>query len=365
MPRDKMLRLGSFGIPAWRTHILEKYHILLYNFTAQIGHGSTNLDMEGYFPMTDTQPATARQTTTMTDVGFTEQVIIVTGAGGGLGRAHAIELAHHGARVVVNDLGVNKDGTGSSNTPAEDTVKMILELGGEAVIDTNSVATIEGGAAIVQTAIDAFGRIDGVVNNAGILRDGMFHNASMQDINDVLGVHLPGMFHVTHAAWPHMREQGFGRVVFTTSASGMFGNAGQVNYGAAKMGLVGAMRALSQEGARKGIFVNAIAPVGDTRMTQGLGFPDELMAMVGPETVSPIVTALMSPACTVTGRIFSIVGPHIREAKMVETTGWTSPEPITPISFLEHIEKIGEDSHLAAHGSMNEEVMAGAAAIMG
>jgi len=317
--------------------------------------------------MSDTQTAAARQTTTrtITDLGFTDHVVIVTGAGRGLGRAHALELARHGARVVVNDLGVNKDGTGDDKDPALAVVDEIIAAGGEAVADTNSVATIEGGMALVQTALDTFGRIDGVVNNAGILRDGMFHNATMDDINAVLGVHLHGAFHVTRAAWEHMRDQGFGRVVFTTSASGMFGNAGQANYGAAKMGLVGAMRALSLEGSRKGILVNAIAPVGDTRMTQGLGFPDELMSMVGPETVAPIVTALMSPQCSVSGRIFSIVGPHVREAKMVETTGWTSENPITPTSFLEHIEEIGEDSHLTPHDNMTEEVMSGAATILG
>ena len=185
----------------------------------------------------------------MSDLGYDGKVAIITGAGGGLGRQHALLLAGRGALVVVNDLGGSIDGTGESTSAAERVVEEIRAAGGEAVADHNSVATPEGGAAIVQTAVDSFGRVDIVVNNAGILRDKSFNNMGPDLLGPVLDVHLAGAFYVTQPAWLHMREQGYGRIVSTSSAAGIFGNFGQTNYGAAKMGLVGFSRVLAVEGA--------------------------------------------------------------------------------------------------------------------
>jgi NAD(P)-dependent dehydrogenase (short-subunit alcohol dehydrogenase family) len=187
------------------------------------------------------------------DVRFDDRVAIVTGAGGGLGREHALLLAARGARVVVNDLGGATDGTGASAGPAERTVKEIEDLGGVAVADTSTVATVEGGQAIVDTALEAFGRVDIVISNAGILRDKAFHNMTTELLDPVLDVHLKGAFHVLRPAWVRMREAGYGRVLVTSSNAGILGNFGQTNYGAAKMGLVGLARVLAQEGARHNI----------------------------------------------------------------------------------------------------------------
>jgi NAD(P)-dependent dehydrogenase (short-subunit alcohol dehydrogenase family) len=192
----------------------------------------------------------------MADIRFDGRVAIVTGAGGGLGREHALLLAARGAKVVVNDLGGAVDGTGGSAGPAERTAKEIEGLGGVAVADGNTVATPEGGQAIVDTALDAFGRVDIVINNAGILRDKAFHNLTPELLDPVLDVHLKGAFHVTRPAWARMREAGYGRVLLTASNAGILGNFGQSNYGAAKMGLVGLARVLAQEGARYGIRVS-------------------------------------------------------------------------------------------------------------
>jgi NAD(P)-dependent dehydrogenase (short-subunit alcohol dehydrogenase family) len=189
----------------------------------------------------------------MADIRFDDRVAIVTGAGGGLGREHALLLASRGARVVVNDLGGATDGTGASAGPAERTVKEIEDLGWTAVANADSVATVEGGQAIVDTALEAFGRVDVVISNAGILRDKAFHNLTPELLDPVLDVHLRGAFNVIRPAWVRMREAGYGRVLVTSSNSGILGNFGQSNYGAAKMGLVGLARVLAQEGARHNI----------------------------------------------------------------------------------------------------------------
>jgi NAD(P)-dependent dehydrogenase (short-subunit alcohol dehydrogenase family) len=205
----------------------------------------------------------------MADLGYDGKVAIITGAGGGLGREHALLLASRGAQVVVNDLGGSVSGEGGSEGPAHTTAKEIEDLGGIAVADTNSVATPEGGEAIVKTALDNFGKVDIVINNAGILRDKTFHNMTPEFVDPVLDVHLRGAFWVTRPAWVKMREQGYGRVINTSSNSGILGNFGQSNYGAAKMGLVGFTRVLAAEGAKYNIKVNALAPVARTRMTEG------------------------------------------------------------------------------------------------
>ena len=183
-------------------------------------------------------------------LGFDGKVAIITGAGGGLGRQHALLMASRGALVVVNDLGGAVDGTGSDKGAADKVVDEIKALGGEAVADTNSVATAEGGEAIVQSALDAFGTVDIVINNAGILRDKAFHNMDESLVDPVFEVHLKGAFNVTGPAFRVMREKGYGRIISTSSAAGIFGNFGQANYGAAKMGLVGFTRVLAVEGAR-------------------------------------------------------------------------------------------------------------------
>src|SRR4029077_17436716 len=198
---------------------------------------------------------------------FDGRVAVVTGAGGGLGRSHALELARRGAQVVVNDLGGAVDGTGGSASAAEQGVGEIRAAGGEAVANADSVATPDGGTAIVECALDTFGRIDIVVNNAGILRDAAFKNVTPELLDAVIDVHLKGAFNVLRTAWPVLREQNYGRVVNTSSGSGLFGNFGQSNYGAAKAGLMGLTRVLSIEGARNNVMVNAIAPIARTRMT--------------------------------------------------------------------------------------------------
>ena len=242
----------------------------------------------------------------MSEVGFEGKVAIITGAGGGLGREHALLLASRGAQIVVNDLGGAVDGTGASAGPAQKVVEEIEALGGAAVADTNSVASPEGADAMVKTALDAFGRVDIVVNNAGILRDKSFQNTTQDLWDSVIAVHLTGTFNVTRAAWPHLKEQAYGRIVSTSSAAGIFGNFGQTNYGAAKMGIVGMTRVWAQEGGKYNIRANAIAPVARTRMTEDLLGP--LVEKLDPALVSPVVAYLASEACDVSGEIYSVGG---------------------------------------------------------
>ncbi|MBM3730299.1 MAG: SDR family oxidoreductase [Actinobacteria bacterium] len=259
----------------------------------------------------------------MADLGYDGKVAIITGAGGGLGRQHALLLAKRGALVVVNDLGGNIDGTGGDASAAQRVVDEIKAAGGEAVSDHNSVATPEGGAAIVKTAIDSFGRVDIVVNNAGILRDKSFHNMSPDLMNPVFDVHLKGAFHVTQPAWVLMREQGYGRIVSTSSAAGIFGNFGQTNYGAAKLGLVGFTRVLAVEGAKYNIKANAIAPLALTRMTEDL--MGALADKLDPSQVSPIVAWLAHEDCPVSGQVYSVGGGRIANVFFGETKGYTKP----------------------------------------
>lgn len=277
----------------------------------------------------------------MTDIGFDDRVAIITGAGGGLGRQHALELARRGARVVVNDLGGSVSGEGGDVGPAQKVVAEIEALGGEAVADTNSVATPEGGRAVVQTALDAFGTVDVLVNNAGILRDKSFHNLDQAMIEAVIQVHLLGAFYVTQPAFQVMREKGYGRIVSTSSNSGLLGNFGQSNYGAAKMGLVGLTNVLAIEGRKNNIKANAIAPVAATRMTEGLF--EDLIDKMDPALVSPLVAYLASEACEVSGEVYSAAGGIISRFFIGLTPGYYNPE-LTAEDIAAHLAEIRDET---------------------
>ena len=255
------------------------------------------------------------------------KVAIVTGAGGGLGREHALALAGAGASVVVNDRGGARDGSGSGRELADRVVDEIRAAGGEAAASYDDVATLEGGRGICQTALDAFDRVDVLVNNAGILRDKSFLNTTEELWDPVVAVHLKGTYCVTHPVYRQMKDRGAGGVIVNTSStSGLNGNFGQCNYGAAKAGIFGFSRCLSIEGQKYGIRVNVLAPVAFTRLTSDLpGFGDEARkAQLDPKLVSPLVVYLASDlAKDVTGRTFFVGGGRIAEMRMVTHTGVT------------------------------------------
>ncbi|MGE2736294.1 SDR family oxidoreductase [Mycolicibacterium vaccae] len=257
--------------------------------------------------------------------GVQDRVIVVTGAGGGLGREYALTLAREGASVVVNDLGGARDGTGSGPTMADEVVKEIKDAGGRAVANYDSVAEPEGAENIIKTAVDEFGKVDGVVSNAGILRDGTFHKMSYDNWDAVLKVHLYGGYNVIRAAWPHFRENGFGRVVVATSTSGLFGNFGQANYGAAKLGLVGMINTLAQEGAKYNIKANAVAPIAATRMTQDI-LPPEVFEKLTPEYVAPIVGYLCTEELPETASVFIVGGGKVQRVALFQNEGVTFTE---------------------------------------
>jgi NAD(P)-dependent dehydrogenase (short-subunit alcohol dehydrogenase family) len=289
----------------------------------------------------------------MAELGFDGKVAIVTGAGNGLGRAHAMLLASRGAQVVVNDLGGSVSGEGSDASAAQAVVKEIEAAGGVAVADGNSVATREGGAALVQAAVDAFGRVDILVNNAGILRDKAFHHLTPELLDPVLDVHLRGAFWVTQPAFALMREQGYGRVVNTSSAAGIFGNFGQANYGAAKMGIVGLTRVLAQEGARHNVRVNAIAPMARTRMTEELLGP--MADRLDPQLVSPVVAYLCHESCDLTSRILSVGGGRVAEIFIGVTRGWSSDE-LDVESVRDNLDAICDRDGYVTPAQANDEI---------
>ena len=223
---------------------------------------------------------------------FDGKVAIVTGAGGGIGKEHALELAKRGAKVVVNDLGGAVDGSGASDA-AEEVVKEIISNGGEAISNGASVTDLDAVKAMVDQTMNEWGRIDILVNNAGILRDKSFHKVTLEDFDLVMNVHFQGSLNCTHTIFPIMREQEYGRIIFTSSSSGVFGNFGQTNYGAAKMAMVGLMNTLKIEGQNKNIYTNSITPVAYTRMTEGL-IPEDFGKNLQPEYVTPAVIYLAS-----------------------------------------------------------------------
>jgi NAD(P)-dependent dehydrogenase (short-subunit alcohol dehydrogenase family) len=289
----------------------------------------------------------------MADIRFDGRVAIVTGAGGGLGREHALLLAGRGARVVVNDLGGALDGTGGSTGPAERTAKEIEELGGVAVADANTVATPEGGQAVVDAAMEAFGRVDVVINNAGILRDKAFHNLTPELLDPVLDVHLKGAFHVTRPAWVRMREAGYGRVLLTASNAGILGNFGQSNYGAAKMGLVGLARVLAQEGARYGIKANVLAPIARTRMTEELLGP--LAPKLDPRLVAPVAAWLVHEDCPVTGEVYSAGGGRVARFFVGLTEGYANPE-LTLEDVRDNFDRVRDEAGYTVPVGVADEV---------
>ncbi len=269
-----------------------------------------------------------------------EKVVIVTGAGGGLGRAHALLFARHGARVVVNDLGGSTHGEGASVSAADRVVAQIREAGGTAVANHDSVTD---GQRIVEQALDSFGRVDVVINNAGILRDKTFHKMEDSDWEQVYQVHLEGAYKVTRAAWPHLREQNWGRVIFTASTSGIYGNFGQANYGAAKLGLYGLTRTLAIEGRKHGILVNAIAPTGGTRMTEGL-IPSQVFEQLKPELVSPLVVYLGSDDCQDSGGLYEVGGGWVGKVRWERSlgVGFDPREGFSPEDIAANWQQIGD-----------------------
>ena len=287
------------------------------------------------------------------DLGYDGRVAIVTGAGGGLGREHALLLASRGAQIVVNDVGGSISGEGGDAGRAQRTAKEIEDLGGVAVADINTVATPEGGEAIVRTALETFGRVDIVINNAGILRDKTFHNMTPDMFDQVVRVHLNGAFNVTRAAWVPMRESGFGRIVSTSSSAGILGNFGQVNYGAAKMGLVGFTRVLAQEGAKYNIKANILAPVARTRMTEDLLGP--LADRLDPALVSPVVAWLAHEDCPVTGEIYSAGGGRVARMFIGVTPGYYNPR-LTVEDIRDHFEELRTEAGYTVPNSTNEEL---------
>jgi NAD(P)-dependent dehydrogenase (short-subunit alcohol dehydrogenase family) len=263
------------------------------------------------------------------------KVAIVTGAGGGLGRSHAIELAKRGAKVVINDLGGGVDGSGGSSEAARSVVAEIEALGGEAIANGANVAKYSEVEAMVKQAMDKWGRVDILVNNAGILRDKSFTKGTLEDFKLVLDVHLMGSVNCTKACWDIMREQAYGRVVVTTSSSGLYGNFGQANYGSAKMGVIGLMNTLAQEGAKYNIRINALAPTAATRMTEGL-IPAEALALLTPETVTPAVLYMVSEDAP-TRTIIAAGAGSFAVARIVESAGkWLPPAEQTPEGIAAH-----------------------------
>jgi NAD(P)-dependent dehydrogenase (short-subunit alcohol dehydrogenase family) len=275
-------------------------------------------------------------------VSLKERVAIVTGAGGGLGRAHALELARLGAKVVVNDPGRGVDGSGDDRSAAQKVVDEIVSAGGVAVANHDSVSEFASAQRIVAVALEKFGRIDALVNNAGILRDKSFVKMDMADFEKVVAVHFMGTVYCTKAAWGPMTEQKFGRIVVTTSSAGIAGGFGQANYGAAKMAVLGFMNCLALEGAKNNILINAISPAATTRMTEALVSP-ELGKYMRPDLISPAVAWLCSESCKESGLIVSAIAGYFARVHAFETQGvqFDPTSPVTPDMVCEAFADFG------------------------
>lgn len=306
----------------------------------------------------------------MQTVDFKGRVAIVTGSGGGLGRTYALDLAARGAAVVVNDLGGRFDGAGSSHGMADQVVDEIRAAGGKAVANYDSVGTRSGGENIVRTAMDSFGRVDVVINNAGHLRNAPFEEIDDDILDSIIDVHLKGAIYVTQPAYKVMKQQGYGRVVFASSAAGMFGNPQQAAYGAAKAGVVGVMNVLSLEGKAHGILCNALLPVANSRMeaamdpkqleafgAQYAAFGENLGSSYLPEFVTPMVVYLASEACTSTHGIYSAALGHYARAFIGVNEGWTGPRqtPTTADQVAEHFQRISGFGPISTPESLSDE----------
>lgn len=293
------------------------------------------------------------------EVRFDNHVAVVTGAGGGLGRIYALELAKRGAKVVVNDLGGSRDGSGGgSTTPAEKVVEEIKALGGEAVANYDNVATPDGGENIIKSTLDAFGTVDILINNAGILRDKSFIKMETENWQSVLDVHLNGAFNVSKPAFKVMREKGFGRIVMTTSAAGLYGNFGQTNYSSAKMGLIGLMNTLKLEGKKYNVKVNTVAPIAASRLTEDI-LPPELFDKMKPEFVSPLVLYLCSSECTANGNIYNAGMGFFNRASVVTGAGTTigdGDNPPTIEDVVENLDTISSLKNGKVYFELNEQV---------
>jgi NAD(P)-dependent dehydrogenase (short-subunit alcohol dehydrogenase family) len=301
----------------------------------------------------------------VSEIRFDGRVAVITGAGGGLGKTYALELARRGAAVVVNDLGGAADGSGKGHSMADETAKEIQAAGGQAAPNYDSVATPQGGEAIIQTALAKFGRVDIVINNAGILRDKSFAKLEPADLEIVLDVHLKGAFYVSQPAFRAMKDQNYGRFLFTASAAGIFGNFGQANYGAAKMGLVGLSNVLAVEGAKNNIKSNVIAPIAKTRLTENLLGP--LAAQLEPTTVTPLACYLVSEACELTHEVFSVGGGRFARVYTGLTPGWfagkgaaTSLEDVR-----DHMGEILDEKGYIVPKSIGDEMRVIAKSLMG
>ncbi len=295
----------------------------------------------------------------MEKIKFNGKVAVVTGAGGGLGMVYAIELAKRGAKVVVNDLGGERDGTGSSTTPAQKVVDEIKSFGGEAVANYDNVATKQGGENIIKCAIDNFGRIDIVINNAGILRDKSFVKMEEDKWHPVIDVHLNGAYYVTKPAFEIMKKQGYGRIIFTSSGAGLYGNFGQTNYSSAKMGLVGLMNTLKIEGEKYNIKVNTIAPIAASRLTQDI-LPPDLFEKMKPEYVAPMVLYLSSEECECTGYVFNCAAGYYNRAAYLTGKGVKiekGNEIPTVEDIAENFDQINDISDVQEFYNANEAIM--------
>ena len=286
-------------------------------------------------------------------ISFADKVAIVTGAGGGLGRAHALYLAKLGAKVVVNDLGASLDGSGGGSEASQKVVAEIKAAGGEAIANGASVSDDAGVAHLVKQTMDAFGRIDVLVANAGILRDKSFGKMEIKDFEAVVNVHLMGTVKPARAVWEIMKSQGYGRIVVTTSSTGLYGNFGQTNYGAAKLSLVGFMNSLKLEGAKDNIKVNAICPVAATRMTEAL-MPPAVLEMLKPEFVSPAVAYLASEDAP-TGVIMTAAAGVFATAQLVETDGVNLGQGASADDIAAHFKEIADWSSAKHYGQGGEQ----------
>lgn len=294
----------------------------------------------------------------MEEIRFNERVAVVTGSGGGLGRSYALMLASLGAKVVVNDLGGEVDGTGSGTSMAEQAVEKIRDAGGEAVPNFESVADWKSAQKVIDTAIDNYGRIDILINNAGILRDKSMLKMDIQDWELVQKVHLWGSFFCTKAAMPHMREQDYGRIVFVASDAGLYGNFGQTNYSAAKLGIVGLMNAVKLEGAKHNILANTIVPAAGTRMTATV-MPPEILDRLKPECVAPMVAWLCSEQCKASGMVITAGAGYFSRAAVVEGPGvfFSLDQEITADMVAEKIDQIMDISGAKEFNSATEKTM--------